>query len=337
MRISVVIPVYNVADYLPGCMASVLCQDLAQTEILLVDDGSTDGKSGALCDRFARENPETVRVIHQKNLGLGGARNTGLEAARGEYVLFLDSDDTLTPDALEVLHRAVDREQPDVVAFHMRLVTPGGAELPETRHHVPLDRTLTLAQCPEMLLDSPSACMRLWRRSLFLDTGIRFPEHLLYEDLHTTPKLLLAAERIVGLDAAPYVYLQRQGSIMRGSNPEKNRQILLALDSVLGWYRERGTFDCYRRELEGLVLHHVYAAAYRVLCQDPKSPVLRVLLDYLRENAPDYRKNPYYAALTRSQRGTLWLMERGMTALPAAVFAWKDRRRARAEKGRKPE
>ena len=93
MKFSVVIPAYNVKDYLEKCVASVLAQTCSDWEAILVDDGSTDGATGALCARLAAEHPEQLRVIHQKNGGLGAARNAGLEAARGDYVVFLGSDD----------------------------------------------------------------------------------------------------------------------------------------------------------------------------------------------------------------------------------------------------
>ena len=94
MRFSVVIPVYNVASYLTGCVNSVLSNQESDYEIILVDDGSTDERSGPLCDVLAAKAPNRIHVIHQKNCGLGGARNTGLEAAQGEYLFFLDGDDT---------------------------------------------------------------------------------------------------------------------------------------------------------------------------------------------------------------------------------------------------
>ena len=97
MRFSVVVPVYNVAEYLESCTNSVLHSDYRDFEMILVDDGSTDGVCPDLCDAIAQKYPDTVRVIHQLNMGLGGARNTGLEQARGDYLLFLDSDDTLAP------------------------------------------------------------------------------------------------------------------------------------------------------------------------------------------------------------------------------------------------
>ena len=92
MKFSVVIPVYNVKDYLEKCVRSVLAQNNNEYEMILVDDGSTDG-SGALCDELAAQAPEKIRVIHKPNGGLGDARNVGLEHALGDYLVFLDSDD----------------------------------------------------------------------------------------------------------------------------------------------------------------------------------------------------------------------------------------------------
>ena len=106
MKFSVVIPAYNVAEYLEKCVASVRAQTCADWEVLLVDDGSTDGVTGALCDALG-QGDDRIRVIHQENGGLGADRNTGLEAARGEYLVFLDSDDYLAPHMLETLRQRI--------------------------------------------------------------------------------------------------------------------------------------------------------------------------------------------------------------------------------------
>ena len=120
MRFSIVIPVYNVADYLQGCIDSVLANDCTDCEIILVDDGATDGRCPAICDENAARHPELIRVIHQENQGQGGARNTGLEAAKGEYVFFVDSDDTIMPQSLQVLRHAIQKTHADIYSFQQR-------------------------------------------------------------------------------------------------------------------------------------------------------------------------------------------------------------------------
>ena len=118
---SVLVPVYNVRAYLPECLDSVDAQTCRNYELVLVDDGSTDG-SGVVCDEFAAERPH-VRVIHQANAGLLLARRAALRAARGEYVVTLDSDDLLRADALEVLAKQIDRWHPDIIAFEYSRAT----------------------------------------------------------------------------------------------------------------------------------------------------------------------------------------------------------------------
>ena len=113
--VSVIIPVYNVEKYLAECVDSVLGQSYTDFEIILVDDGATDS-SGSMCDAYARKDPR-IRVIHQTNGGLSAARNTGLRAARGEYVYFLDSDDYIEPQTLAMLMEKAEHEQADVVFF----------------------------------------------------------------------------------------------------------------------------------------------------------------------------------------------------------------------------
>ena len=110
MTFSVVIPVYNVKEYLEKCIDSVLAQTSDDTEIILVDDGSTDGESDQICDRYAETNPDQIRVIHQENGGLGAARNTGFRAAEGEYVIFWDADDYFEPEALEAMYGKITED-----------------------------------------------------------------------------------------------------------------------------------------------------------------------------------------------------------------------------------
>lgn len=327
MLFSIIIPVYNVANYLEACVNSVLANDFTDWEAILVDDGSTDGICPALCDRLAERDPHRIRVIHQENMGLGGARNTGLEAAQGQYLLFLDSDDTITPDALEILRQALSRHNnPEVVVFHARLVPEDGSQITYQRHCLPADICSTLPQNPTMLLDPPMTCARLWSRELFLRSGIRFPIRLLYEDLCTTPKLLLAARSIVGIDQAIYNYLQRSGSIMRGKDPRRNQEIMTVLDSVYSWFKTEGQFDCYYQELCGMGIAHIYYACYRVLRLDPGHALIKKLVEYLTEYFPDYTQCKYYCqTLSRMQRMVFALMRHGHNRLAYSLFQVNDR------------
>ena len=106
-RFSLIVPVYRVEEYLPKCVDSVRAQECQDFELLLVDDGSPD-RCPALCDAYAAEDPQHIRVIHQENAGPGAARNRGIDEARGDYLVFLDSDDYLSPETLAELSKAID-------------------------------------------------------------------------------------------------------------------------------------------------------------------------------------------------------------------------------------
>ena len=112
--VSIIVPVYQVKEYVGECVESLRAQTYTNLEILLVDDGSTDG-SGEICDEYVRSD-NRIRVIHQKNRGLSAARNTGLDQAAGEYVAFVDSDDVVLPDFIETLYDLSGRYQADIAA-----------------------------------------------------------------------------------------------------------------------------------------------------------------------------------------------------------------------------
>lgn len=309
MLISVIVPVYNVAEYLPACMDALLCQSCQSWEIILVDDGSTDGKSGALCDAYAEQHPELVRVIHQANGGLGAARNTGIETAKGEYLLFVDSDDTLAPEALERLSAWVKESHADMYVFGFCYVTEAGEQAGEARLSAVTGQPVTLADEPAMLLDSPSACFRLWKRELFADGTVRFPGRVWYEDLCTTPKALLRARSIVQKPDALYRYLLRVGSIMRNDNLRRNLEILNALETVRSDYERNGVLAQYRPWLCYLAVDSVTAAARRVLMADPKAAYLPEFLAYVRKHYPDYRSCELLPRLGKKKLLLLRLLE----------------------------
>jgi len=325
MTFSVVIPVYNVKDYLPKCIDSVLAQDFADCEILLVDDGSTDGESGAICDRYAAAHPEQIRVIHKPNGGLGDARNVGLEAAQGDYLVFIDSDDYIGSGMLTTLAAAIDRFHSDVIDFGFAVDTDGRITK-QLVDDLPHDRAFTLSEQPRLLLTQPNAWSRCWKRSLFLDTGIRYPSRVWYEDIRTTTKLFAAAKSICAVADVFYYYVVREGSITRNPNVKRNAEILDAFDDLLGWYRSNGLFEQYYNELSRLTVDHVLlAASVRVLRVDPENELLGQFQDYVQQQFPDYLENPYLQTLSRSHKLILRLLRQHKYRTVRTLFAVKDK------------
>ena len=321
--ISIVVPVYKVRDYLPGCLDSILANDTSDCEIILVDDGSPDD-SGAICDRYAQAHPDLIRVIHQDNGGLGAARNTGVANAKGEWLFFIDSDDTIAPESLGVLKEAIRLGGAKVIGFQFCADDGVNPPRPQSCGFDASASPFRLSDRKDYLLSLPSAWLRLWHRSLFTESGVLFPSRVWYEDIRTTAKLLPLADGIRVLPDHLYNYLTRQGSIMNNRNLDRNREILEALDDVLNWYRRQNLFDAYRDELCAMTVENVLlAASVRVARVDPKSPLLREFADYTAKTFPDWKHNPYRKRLTLAKRLALALVEHRRYRILKQLFAMK--------------
>jgi glycosyltransferase involved in cell wall biosynthesis len=192
--VSVVVPAYDVAAYLPACLDSLLGQTLRELEVVVVDDGATDD-SGAIADAYATRDPR-VRVVHIENRGLGAARNEGIRHARGEYLGFCDADDLMTPRALELLLAlAQETDAPLVTGNVVRLEGDRRPGLPwMNRLHA--DRgAIVIDDLPELLGDV-FAWNKLFRRDFWDSAGLTWPERIRYEDQPCTTDAYLRAGRI---------------------------------------------------------------------------------------------------------------------------------------------
>ncbi len=308
-QLSVIIPVYNVKEYLSPCLDSLLSQSYQDFEILVVDDVSTDG-SKALALSYAARFPDKIRVLeHTVNTRQGGARNTGIDAAGGKYILFLDSDDFLKPDALATLIEVIEQEQADIVEFCQDWVDENGNFL--RRQYWP-ERALTPEGASQSItISGMGPCNKLYRRELFADGQIRFPEKRFYEDYWTVPKLLLRANRVVYLNRPFYCYRQRIGSTTHDTNPERNRDMLLGTDELLKYFQENNVSSKRLTELEYLAIEHVLVnATLRVNSIDPKHSLQREIRQYMDDRFPNWRENPYLSYLPAKKRMLLSLIER---------------------------
>ena len=326
MLLSIAIPVYNVAEYLQTCIDSVLANDCRDWEVILVDDGSTDGISPQICDENAARHPDLIRVIHQPNKGPGGARNAGLEAAKGEYLFFVDSDDTIAPKALETLRRAVGETHSEIYTFQMASHEGKGIYTPMEICPC-VDGPFTLTERPEVLLSQPAIWARLWRRDLFMNMGIRFPDKAWYgEDLRTVTKLMALASSIEVLPDCLYFYLIRPGSIMRSENIERNRDILRAFEDMIDWFGEHNLLQQYRKELCYLAVDHLLlASTVRVARANPHSLLLKEFLVFTQIHFPEYPENKYVKEMSRMRRLALHLVEKKQYRLLKILFGLKDR------------
>jgi CDP-glycerol glycerophosphotransferase len=209
-RVSVVVPVYNVAAYLETCLESLAQQTMADLEVVMVDDGSTD-ESPEIGRRFVARDAR-FRLVHQANAGLGAARNTGVENATGEFVAFVDSDDVVTRHAYELLLSSLDRSGSDFASGNVRRLTPYGTTKTAFQSRA-LARTQLrthITRLPYLLVDR-TAWNKLYRKSFWDQHGFRFPEGVYYEDIPVTLPAHYLAESIDILGETVYLWRLREG------------------------------------------------------------------------------------------------------------------------------
>ena len=209
-KISVIIPVYNSAPYLKKGLDSVMNQTYRNLEIILVDDGSTDG-SGAICDRYA-ERDVRAKVIHQENAGVAAARNAGLDAAAGDYIGWVDSDDWIEPQMFERMLDSAEAYRADIVICGRQEIYPERCFLSGWQQLDVLNKEQAIALLGEDDLVKSYLWDKLWRRELFED--IRIPELRVFEDMAVMYQLFMRAEQVVCLPEVLYHYRQREGSIV---------------------------------------------------------------------------------------------------------------------------
>lgn len=322
-KTSIIVPVYNVEAYLEKCIDSVLAQTESDFELILVDDGSTDSGPG-ICDVYAGKD-KRVRVIHQKNIGLGGARNTGIEAAAGDWLLFIDSDDYIEPQTLETALGAAGKHEADMVVFAYQTVDESGKVTRQFQEEIAKNQPLNVNTHKDMLICAPCAWNKLYKRALFTETGIRYPTRVWYEDIRTTLKLLLYAEKVVYIEDVLYNYLIRAGSITKNINAERNVEILEAFEDFIAYYKEQGKFAQFQDELEYLTIFHVYiAASVRVIKIDRRHALIERFATYLKETFPDYRENKYLYRLGRNKKLVFDLLEKKRYRTIALLFKVKS-------------
>ena len=216
--VSVIIPAYNVEQYVERCVYSVIQQTYRNMEIILVDDGSTDS-TGIICDRLAKED-NRISVIHKANGGLSDARNAGLDASRGEYISFVDSDDYIATDMIEHMMRAMCEEDISMV------VAGFWKQNGDVRTYCG-PTTDRIVSSEEALIDIyvgheiyPSSCNKLYRRELFDNN--RFAVGMINEDSEIITKLLTECNRVALVSKPLYIYMIREGSITQSSFSSKD-------------------------------------------------------------------------------------------------------------------
>lgn len=246
--VSVIVPVYNVKDYIERCVESLCGQTLREIEILLVDDGSTDG-SGVICDKLA-EKDARIQVIHKKNEGQGIARNYGIAAAKGQFVAFVDSDDYMEKEAYQYLIEEADRYRADVICFGYSKDDSRGNSMykSQIRERCYSGEEVKRGFALHFFGDDPrdddmrgvSACMSVYRMELVKEHGIRFPSErkVLSEDTVFNLEFCRFARTAVACRRIFYHYCIQEDSFSRGYSRERLEKTAEFMDVLSGYAEE---------------------------------------------------------------------------------------------------
>ena len=255
MKLSIIVPVYNVAPYLRKCVDSLLAQDITDYEIILVDDGSTD-ECPQICDHYVELYPH-IHVIHQKNAGLSAARNSGIATAQGEYILFVDSDDYLQLYRLAILLEQIERDNLDVLRFRYQNVKEDGEAFAPYKDMTNYNDYCAVPTDGLTFLNERMGNQCYVVQFIVKTDIIRqelFTPGIYFEDTDWTPRLLLRAKRVASTDLIVYNYLWREGSItLSQKDTAKMRKQLKDKIELLGKLNKLGNTVSDRRWFDGMI------------------------------------------------------------------------------------
>ena len=252
--IDIIIPVYNVENYLAQCVESVLCQPYTDFHIILVDDGSSDN-SGTICDWYAIKD-KRISVVHKKNGGLSSARNAGIDCSAGDYLLFLDSDDTLTNNALQILFDAITESAADAVFGGYNLVDEKGIiqqTLTVPEQVLTGDRRFTIIYQETYLVMSHG---KLFHKRLL--EGFRFQVGKLHEDVFAYHELIYKANVVYCIEQPIINYLQRSDGITGKKFMMKNLDAVDALFERATFFTERGLAKCESQTMQYIYKYLIF-------------------------------------------------------------------------------
>lgn len=240
--ISVIVPVYQVEQYLEECIESILSQTYTNFEVLLIDDGSTDN-CPKICDAYAKED-NRIKVVHQKNQGLSAARNTGISIAKGEYLTFIDSDDVVTKRYLEILYSLLIKYKADIAQTGYKKIVNKMFEEGENYNteYVVENKDEMCAKIYQFKGENDVLWVTTWgklyKASLFIN--VRFPVGRTHEDQFTTYRLFSMSHKNVITNYPTYGYRQREGSIMHSHNISEAFDEVQGVENAVKYFQQKG-------------------------------------------------------------------------------------------------
>lgn len=298
MKVSVIVPMYNVEAYVEQCLTSLQKQTLSDMEVIMVDDGCSD-HTPEIAMRFVKENPERFQLLHKENGGLSDARNYGIPYAKGKYLAFLDSDDFVEPTFYEDMANKMD-EGFDVVVSDIEYWYEDASK----RH---IMKGLTTWQADTIqkkaLLSPMFAWNKMYLTSLFQEEGYRYPLKTWYEDIPVTTLLFAKTKKIGYLERCEIHYRQREGSIMSAVNSDRVGEIFQVMAQVRENFEREGLLEEYHDEIEYLHIEHLRLyGMFRFIRSNHWKEYYETSNRVMMTCFPNWKQNPYIKNLSKKNQ-----------------------------------
>lgn len=296
ISVSVIVPVYNVEEYLDQCLSSLVNQTLQSIEIIVVNDGTKDN-SQSIIDRFVEQYPNKIKSLVKDNGGLGDARNFGILYASGEYIGFIDSDDYVHPKMYEKMYQLAQAENSDLVLCDLQYFYELSGEK-MTKEGLVRIKEIDIHKT--IFLSPLFAWNKLYRRTLFIESGLHYPLGLWYEDIPVTVPFFSLAKKISYVNETLIYYRQRSSSIMASVDNPKVKDIFEVMDLCLIYFKEHNIFEEYRDEIEFLFIEHlILNGGFRFLLSNQFINYLKISIETLNKIFPNWRSNKYLFTLPK--------------------------------------
>lgn len=300
IKVSVILPVYGVAEYIVKCTESLLAQTLDDVEFIFVDDHGPDNSIELAKQAIAGHSREAQFVFlkPEHNLGAGMARNFGTVHAKGEYISFIDPDDTVDPVMLESLYNRAKEVDADICCCQMQKCYPDGSTGELMVNPKVADGPLTHESRAYVLTHYVSLfASMIYRRSMVEENEIRFPEDRAADDSFFVSCVWMKARSVCYVDRPFYHYLIRPGSVTTAKQSDKYRLRLRVFGKLMQYAKEHGVYDEYKSELDYMYMKKGYLSSVANHVRNSSKPsreAFNEIYDELLRQVPDYEKNTYY-------------------------------------------
>lgn len=289
VKVSVIIPVYNGEKYIEECLNSVLNQTLEDIEIIVINDGSKDNTQ-AILELYGNKYSDKIKVISKQNEGQGKARNIGIDLAKGEFITFVDSDDTIDCNMLQKLYDKAKTDEADLIICDYYEIIKENKIIKKAI----IQKTGDLKK--DYIVSVAGPCNKLIKTKLLKSNKLRFLENVIYEDIAMIPLIALYSNKISYVEEPLYNYYIRTGSTMRQTQfSDKLLAIYTVLETLEKGFEHSGLIEQYKEELEFIYIKHLlYAGSGRFLEYKQGINQIPKILEIIRTKFPNWKNNKYY-------------------------------------------